>query len=95
MSNSLTEHDRVQAVAFVDQAVGMGVLPTFVFNSAVTAATASEVLAVLQFGSKPIAVMSMSPVVAKTLAASLTSRIAEYEKKTGMVVPTIDQIASR
>jgi hypothetical protein len=70
-------------------------LPTFVFNSAVTAHTASEILAVLQLGQRPLAILTMSPVVAKTLAVSLASRIEEYEAKIGQRIPTIDEVAGR
>ncbi len=93
MSGSDMDGDRLQANAFVDQFTALPVQHVL-FNSAVTRITPTEVQCALSFGQRPLALLIISPVMAKTLAEALLERVSEYENLTNQKVMTIAEIAA-
>ena len=87
MSEMLWDRDRVQARAYVDQAVNFPIA-NIAFNSTVSLTTSSEILSVLALGQRPTALLIMSPLTAKTFALSILERVGEYEKISGVEVKT-------
>lgn len=88
MSGTLNDDDRDNANAFVTSITGAPVAQ-LVPNNALTATTPTEIVAALMFGQRPLALLIMNPIVAKTLAQSLLARVAEYEELVGHEVRTI------
>jgi hypothetical protein len=70
-------------------------LPTIVFNGFSHTHTASEVSGLLTFGDRPIATLVMAPVIAKSFALSLLETVQHYERSTGTVVSTLDELSER
>ncbi len=70
-------------------------LPQITFNSVVNNVTLSEVSSILSFGSRPLAMLIMSPVMAKTFAEALLSLVSLYEQNTGQPVLSITQMNER
>lgn len=91
MSESFADYDRLQADAFVTQSLNLP-LTHLAFNSAVTSVTPTEILSVLSIGHRPLAMLIMSPVMAKTLALALLDRVMDYEQITETSVKTISEI---
>lgn len=93
MSDAPMDGDRAKAAAYVAQATGLP-LVQIAFNQAITHTTPTEISAVLRFGQRPLALLIMSPVMAKTFAKSLLERVAEYEGMSGSTVKTIEEMSS-
>jgi hypothetical protein len=69
--------------------------PNLVLNGFSHAHTASEVTGLLTFGDRPIAMLVMAPVVAKSFALSLLETVRHYERSTGTVVGTLEELSER
>jgi hypothetical protein len=91
MSGKLMDDDRTQASAYVEQATSLPIAQ-LAFNAAVTSVTPTEIMSVISFGQRPLALLIMNPVMAKTLALSLLDRVGEYEKMSGAEVKTISEM---
>lgn len=70
-------------------------LPQITFNAVVNNVTLSEISSILSFGSRPLAMLIMSPVMAKTFAESLLSLVSLYEQSVGQPVLSMSQINER
>jgi len=88
MSGTLNDDDRENANAFVMSLTGAPV-GQLVVNNALSVTTPTEIIAALMFGQRPLVLLIMNPIVAKTLAQSLLARVAEYEELVGHEVRTI------
>ncbi len=88
MSGTPNDDDRDQANAAVMALTGAPVAQ-LVFNNVLTATTPTEIMAALMFGQRPLAVLIMNPIVAKSFAHSLLARVADYETLVGHEVRTI------
>lgn len=69
--------------------------PNIVFNGFSHTHTASEISGLLTFGDRPIAMLVMAPVIAKSFALSLLDTVNHYERSTGTVVSTLDELSER
>jgi hypothetical protein len=95
MSGTLLDRDRIQAQTYVEQATNLP-LNHLAFNTAVSAATPTEILSVVSISHRPLALFIMSPVTAKTFALSLLERVKEYEAMAGAEVKTTyEMLAAR
>jgi hypothetical protein len=65
------------------------------FNGCVVTISTADCAIVLQFQNQPVALLSTSLVIAKSLAGQLSGLIQQYEEKTGQVVLTVDEIQAR
>lgn len=70
-------------------------LPQLVFNSVTNNVSATEITSIISFGQRPLAMLIMSPVMAKTYAQLLLQMVTQYETDTGQPVQTIQEINSR
>lgn len=68
-------------------------LPFLYFNSFINSISAGDVLLILKLRNKPIAKVSMSFTLAKTLAQKLGAMIELMEEKTGHTIMTTDEIS--
>jgi hypothetical protein len=87
------DSDRAQAEASVVQASALPILQ-IAFNSALTAASPTEISAMLSYGTRPLALLIMSPVMASALAKALLERVREYDRAVGSETKTIEDIIS-
>jgi hypothetical protein len=72
-----------------------GALPQLVFNGFAHNFSASEITSILSFGPRPLALLIMPPVVAKSFAQSLLEIVNRYEAATGRPVGTIEELGPR
>lgn len=70
-------------------------IPQFVFNGFTNNMTPGDISSVLGFGPRPLAILTMSPVMAKTYAIALLALVSEYEKESGQPVMTVQQFNER
>lgn len=70
-------------------------MPQITFNAVVNNVSYSEISSILSFGSRPLAMLIMSPVMAKTFAEALLLLVSAYEQNTGQNVLSITQIMER
>ncbi len=70
-------------------------LPNFFFNSFANGGSASDMASVLLMGSRPVAMLMMAPVTAKTFATELLKMVSAYEEQTGQIVQTVQEIMAR
>jgi hypothetical protein len=90
-AHQITEQEQ-QTIA---QAFGSLPLPQVVFNGFAHNLTASEIASVVSFGPRPLLMLVMPPVVAKSFALSLLEMVERYEAATGTAVGTIAELAAR
>ncbi|WP_419728222.1 hypothetical protein [Lichenicola sp.] len=95
MVDELVDEDRGLETEQVEQIAAMGQIPNFVFNSVITSCSATEVMAVVRLGGRPLQLMIMSPPMAKTLAVALMARVADYERITGAPVLTAEEVSKK
>ena len=69
-------------------------MPTFVFNALTTNVTATEVSTILSLGQRPVALLVMSPPMAKTFGQLLLGLVQEYEQITGQSVKSLQEMNS-
>ena len=91
MFGSLMDENREQANAFVSQAVNLPI-QQYAFNATVSSTTLSEIMTVVSLGQRPLALMIMSPTMAKSLALSLLERVKEYESFAGVSVKSLPEL---
>src|SRR3989304_5205592 len=80
-----------QAPPVVDAALGTG-SPQFYANGFTIGMTNADTFLVLQMFGKPVAVVSLSYTLAKTLAQRLNGLVSYWEKKTGKEIQTTDNL---
>lgn len=84
--------EQQQAMA---QAMGNVPLPQVFFNGFGLNHSATEITSVLTFGARPLVMLVMAPVVAKSLALTLLETVNRYEAATGTEVRTIADLNER
>lgn len=70
-------------------------VPHIVFNGFAVGHTASEMTSIVSFAERPLAVLIMPPVIAKSFALSLLDLVKGYEAATGTTIETIDVLTER
>ena len=91
MFGSLMDENREQANAYVNQATTLPI-QQYSFNASVSCTTLSEIMTVVSLGQRPLALMIMSPTMAKSLALSLLERVKEYESFAGISVKSLAEL---
>ncbi|MCP4683058.1 MAG: hypothetical protein GY864_12050 [Desulfobacterales bacterium] len=67
-------------------------LPRIYFNGFITSLATGDVFIVLKQNEKPVAILNVSHIVAKSLATKLANIIALLEEKTGSTIMTTDDV---
>jgi hypothetical protein len=76
----------------IDRALKDEEVPRIYFNGFANTIGTGDTLVVLEWNNRPVAILSTSHTVAKTLAEKLAGSIAFLEKKTDVVIMTTDDI---
>ena len=67
-------------------------IPHFYANGFINNLSATEVTSVLQFGPRPLLMLSMSVTLAKTYALALQEIVSKYEEAVGHRVPLMQDV---
>jgi Tfp pilus assembly protein FimT len=70
-------------------------LPQVIFNSFFNGFSGTEITSILSFGPRALITLSMAPSVAKSFGAALLETVDQYEKSTGVSVPTLQELQER
>lgn len=70
-------------------------LPQIMFNGNVNRMTASEISSIVMFGNRPVAQITMTPVVAKMFASELLGLVERYERAAGQKVPDFTELQAK
>ncbi len=88
----MAQSPELEAAAAAFSSAAQLPIPHVYANAFINNLSTTEITSVIQFGARPLLMLSMSPSMAKTYALALQELVSKYEEAVGHPVPLLQDV---